>query len=55
MGNKLTTLADELQSSGNHTLKFNTNNLPSGIYFAKLRLKSSNDELIRTIKLINNK
>ena len=54
MGSRVRTLTNGLQSAGNHNVKFNTSDLPSGVYFAKLKLTSGNDELIRTIKLINN-
>jgi len=55
LGNKVTTLVSETQTAGNHMVKFDTYDLPSGVYTATLRLKSANDEMIRTIKLINNK
>jgi hypothetical protein len=55
MGNNITTLVSRSQTAGNYQVKFETPNLPSGVYLAKLRLKSAKNELIRYIKLINNK
>ncbi len=55
LGNKVTTLVSATQSVGNHWVKFDTFGLPPGIYTATLKLNSANDQLIRTIKLINNK
>jgi hypothetical protein len=55
LGKKEVGLVDETQPAGNYMIKFDAFNMPPGVYFAKLRLNSANDELIRTIKLINNK
>jgi len=55
LGNKVTTLVSETKAIGNHWVKFDTFGLPSGIYTATLKLNSANDQLIRSIKLINNK
>ena len=54
LGNIVTVPVSETQTQGGHMVKFDTNALPSGVYTARLRLKSANNELIRTIKLINN-
>jgi len=55
LGDKVTTLVSETQTYGNHMVKFDTFSLPSGVYIATLKLKTANDQLLRTIKLINNK
>ena len=55
LGNIVTTLVSETQTKGNHEVVFNTYDLPMGVYFATLKIKSAKDELIRTIKLVNNK
>jgi hypothetical protein len=55
LGSKVTTLVSETQPAGDHMVKFDTNALPSGVYTATLKISSSTDELVRTIKLINNK
>jgi len=55
LGRKVTTLVSETQEIGGHIMTFNTDDLPEGVYFATLRLKSNSNEWIRTIKLINNK
>jgi hypothetical protein len=55
LGIKVTTLVSETQAIGMHWVKFDTYGLPSGIFTAVLRLKSADNEMIRTIKLINNR
>ncbi|MBC8197472.1 MAG: T9SS type A sorting domain-containing protein [Candidatus Marinimicrobia bacterium] len=47
-GQKLTTLTNGLQSSGNHTINWNADNYPSGLYFIKL----SSNEFTQTQKLM---
>ncbi len=37
LGREVTTLVDEKQSAGTHTLTFNAANLPSGVYFCRLQ------------------
>jgi Secretion system C-terminal sorting domain len=37
LGNKVTTLVDKQQNSGNYEVSFNANSLTSGIYFYKLQ------------------
>ncbi len=37
LGKEIATLVDQYQSFGNHSIKFDATNLPSGIYFYKLR------------------
>jgi hypothetical protein len=48
-------LVNELQTSGKHSLKFDASVLPSGVYTASIRLSGKSDELIKTIKMVNNK
>jgi hypothetical protein len=55
MGSKVTTLVSETQTAGDHMVKFDTYGMESGVFTATLRLKSANNEMIRTIKLIHNK
>jgi hypothetical protein len=55
VGHTVTTLVSETQNAGDHMVRFNTPGMESGVFTATLRLKSANDELIRTIKLIHNK
>lgn len=40
LGNEVATLVDEYKSAGNYEIEFNTINLPSGVYFYKLRAGS---------------
>jgi len=54
LGNRVASLVNEKQSRGEHMIKFDTENLPNGIYSATLRLKTGHDEEFKTIKLINN-
>jgi hypothetical protein len=54
LGQTVKILVNESQSTGNHTLRFDANSLPAGVYTATIRLKGSSDELLRTIKLVNN-
>jgi hypothetical protein len=54
-GSKVTTLVSETQTQGDHKVKFDTNGLATGVYTATLKVVSANDEVSRTIKLINNK
>jgi hypothetical protein len=37
LGREIQTLVDEEKSPGNYNVKFNGNNLPSGVYFYRLR------------------
>lgn len=50
VGEKVETLVNEFQNSGNHKVNFNANNLPSGIYFYKL--VSNNRVLVKKMSLI---
>jgi hypothetical protein len=55
LGMEVVKLVSEEQTAGKHVVKFNTTGMDAGVFTAKLVLKSSNDQLFRTIKLINNK
>ncbi len=52
IGEELQTLVKEFELQGDHSLRFNTTDLPTGFYTATIRLKNNGNELIRTIKLI---
>ena len=39
LGSKINEQVNEHQSAGNYTVKFNAENLPSGVYFYKLVAK----------------
>ena len=55
LGKTVEILMIETQQRGDHLLKFDATGLASGIYTATIRLSGTNDELIRTIKLVNNR
>jgi hypothetical protein len=55
LGNKVASLVNENQASGEHMIKFDTESLPNGVYIASIRVKAENNESFMTIKLINNK
>jgi len=55
LGTKVATLVQETQLPGNQRLTFDGSALPNGIYLATLRLKTADNEMIRTIKLVINK
>jgi hypothetical protein len=55
MGNKVASLVSEIQGSGTYKVNFNSENLPEGMYSASLRLKSADNEVFQTIKLIINR
>jgi hypothetical protein len=54
MGSEGRKLVKEMQVAGNHVYRLNTEDLPAGIYLATLRLQSSGDEFVRTIKVLKN-
>ena len=55
VGERVKTLVNEKQSKGNYNLKLDGNSLSSGIYMATLILRNESNEIVRTIKIINNK
>ena len=52
LGNRVRLLVDATQPAGNYMVKFNTNGLQPGVFLVTLRLKSNNDEQLRTIKIV---
>ena len=54
-GSKVSDVIDEVMVPGNYTVKFDTYNLPNGVYSASLKFKTRENELIRTNKLIINR
>jgi len=50
LGQKIVTLVDELMNSGVHTIKFQADNLPSGIYY--YMLESNGQRIVRKMTLI---
>ena len=54
MGALVSSIASEEQLQGSHSIKIDATNIAAGVYFAKLTVKNNSDQLIRTIKLINN-
>ena len=55
LGKCTKTIVNETQVKGKHEILFNSINLPTGIYFAKLSLKNENNEIFQNLKLINYK
>jgi hypothetical protein len=55
LGKMVKAVVNETEQAGNHMVNFDTNGLPPGVYTATLRLRSSDDEFVRTIKMICNK
>ena len=47
-GNKIQTLVDKKQSSGEYTIQFNASTLPAGIYLVRLQA----GEVIKTVKVV---
>ena len=52
LGKKMATLVNESQAAGEHSVKFDTQCPPPGVYTATLKLNSTNNQLTNTIKLI---
>ena len=55
MGSLVKVLVSEQQTSGYHSLIMDAATLPSGIYMATLTVKNENNQVDRTIKLVNNR
>ena len=55
LGSRVKSLVSEQQLKGNHSLKLDAGSLPAGVYMATLIVKSENNEMVRTIKLICNR
>ena len=55
MGSLVKVLTNEDQLKGIHSLKFEDSSLASGIYMVTLSLKTENNEMFKTIKLVNNR
>jgi uncharacterized lipoprotein YbaY len=54
LGQLSTILVDKTQDAGKYTVDLNGSNLQQGIYSVTLRLKTSQGQMVRTIKLIVN-
>jgi hypothetical protein len=52
LGTRVRTLVDATQPKGNYKVKFDTNELQPGVFMVTLRLRSNDDEQIRTIKIV---
>ena len=52
LGNKIKTVVDEMQNSGEYQVKFDANILQPGVYTALLRVETNDDVLTKTIKII---
>lgn len=55
MGKQAGLIVNEYQAAGNHMIRFNTGEMAAGIYSAVLRINSEGSEIVRTIKVINNR
>ena len=55
LGARVKALVSEKQLKGTHSFKLDDATLPAGIYMTTLSLKNENNEMVRTIKLINNR
>ncbi len=55
LGNSTILLIDEILSSGKHSVYFDANKLPEGLYLATLKLRSDKTLLFRSIRLISHK
>jgi hypothetical protein len=50
LGREITTLVNDKQAAGSHSVKFDAANLPSGVYF--YRLTSGNSSVVRKLVLV---
>jgi len=55
LGETIQTLIDETQQQGEHSMKFNADDLKPGVYMANLRIMDKTHTLKKTIKLVNNR
>jgi parallel beta-helix repeat protein len=55
LGTQITTLVDEAQTAGDHTLTLDASTLKPGVYTATLRLDSDGAQLVRTIRIVRSK
>jgi hypothetical protein len=55
LGSLMKTMVQELQPAGSHSLKLDAGTMSQGVYILTVRLTGSNDELVKTIKIVNNK
>ena len=55
LGAQVTTLVDEAQTAGDHTLTLDASTLKPGVYTATLRLDSDGAQLVRTIRIVRSK
>jgi hypothetical protein len=53
LGTLMTTLLNEYQARGEHSLVMNAGNLAPGIYLATIRVRDQNSEQARTIKIVS--
>ncbi|MCX6235930.1 MAG: right-handed parallel beta-helix repeat-containing protein [Bacteroidetes bacterium] len=53
LGNTMKILVDEMQSSGDYTVKFDATDLIPGLYTATIKLTTVSDVISRSIKLVN--
>ncbi len=50
LGQKITTILNQVESSGTHSVRFNTNNLPAGLYF--YRINAGNFSQVKKMVII---
>jgi hypothetical protein len=55
LGTRMAVLLSENKVSGTYKIEFNADDLPEGIYSASLRLKSTDNEIFQTIKMVINR
>jgi len=48
----MSTISEQAMAAGKHTIEFNADNLPQGVYHYKMVLKTQQAETLRTGKLI---
>ena len=55
VGQKIKTLVNQPQMSGDYTFKVDARSMPQGVYTAILRLTNDKDEMVKTVKFVVNK